>query len=227
MLELIDLTLIFSAIVALSTIFYTVLTVVLVLETRQLRYAQTEPKLVAFVEPREEFLQFAHLYISNVGAGPAFNVSVELKAESNDSGAELLIKDFSKSHFFNTGIGYIASNQRIQSPYTAFTTEFDKKIKAIFTVVIKYKSTINKEYCDSYIIDMSQFEGETRLGIPHIYSITESLKKLQGDINKITTGFRRLKVETYTYEDREREKREREECRQEQIEKSKVNSEKS
>jgi len=46
--------------------------------------SSTEPKLVAFVEPREEFVNFAHLYIQNIGTGPAFDVSFELSSNSDD-----------------------------------------------------------------------------------------------------------------------------------------------
>ncbi len=220
-------TLIFSAVVALSTVIYAVLTALLVLETRQMRRVQTEPKLVAFVEPREEFINFAHLYIQNIGSGPAFDVSFQLSAKPDDEGAQILIKDFSESRFIETGIEYLGSGQRMQSRYTAFTEEFDKKIKATFTVTVKYKSSANRKYSHSYNIDMSQFEGVGGLGTPHMYSIAQSLKKLQEDVNKITSGHRRLKVDSYSHDDREREKREREEFRNKQIAKSKQNNEKA
>ena len=220
-------TLIFSAVVALSTVIYAVLTALLVLETRQMRRVQTEPKLVAFVEPREEFINFAHLYIQNIGSGPAFDVSFELSAKPDDEGALLLIKDFSESRFLATGVEYPGSSQRIQSRYTAFTDEFDKKIKAIFTVTIRYKSSTNRKYSNSSIVDMSQFEGAGGLGTPHMYSIAESLKKLQDDVNKITSGYRRLKIDSYSHEDREREKKERDEFVKNQIAKSNQSKEKA
>ena len=72
---------------------------------------------------------------------------------------------------------------------------------------------------------MSQFEGAGGLEIPHMYSIAQSMKKLQEDIHKISTGFGKLKIESYTYEDREREQKERVEYKNEQIAKSKVNNE--
>ncbi|NVK22777.1 MAG: hypothetical protein HWD86_09685 [Kangiellaceae bacterium] len=218
-------TLVFSAVVALSTVVYAVLTALLVKETRQMRRAQTEPKLVAFVEPREEFINFAHLYFENVGSGPAFDVSFELSANKDDEGGRILISDFSKSRFLKTGVDYIGSSQRMQSHYTRFTEEFDKKIKAIFSVTVKYKSSTNRKYSDTYTIDMSQFEGAGGLGTPHMYSIAQSLKKLQEDVHKISSGFNRVKVNSYTHEDRVREEKEWEEYRNEQIAKSKANDE--
>ena len=218
-------TLIFSGVVTLSTVIYAILTALLVTETRQMRRAQTEPKIVAFVEPREEFITFGHLYIQNVGAGPALNISFELNSKPEDEGAKLLIKDFSKSRFLETGVDYIGPNQRIKSQYTAFTEEFNKKIKAIFTVTIKYKSSTNREYSDTYTIDMSQFEGAGDLGTPHLYSIAQSLKKLQEDVHKISTGFKRIKVDSYDSNDRELEQKEREDYINERISKSKATDE--
>jgi len=216
-------TLVFSAVVALSTVIYAVLTALLVTETRQMRRAQTEPKLVAFIELREEFVNFAHLYIQNVGAGPAFNVSFKLSASPDDEGGNILIDEFSESKFLETGIDYVGPNQKIQSRHTEFTKEFDKKIKAVFTVTIIYKTSSNREIRDSYKIDMSQFEGACSFGTPHLYSIAQSLNKMKDDVHHIATGFKRLKVDTYSSEDRLRENVEREERRKEQIAKQKSN----
>lgn len=213
-------TLIFSGVVALSTVVYAVLTALLVVETRQMRRAQTEPKLVAYVEPREEFINFAHLYIQNVGPGPAFDVSFKLTAKKDDEGAQLLIDDFSKSRFLETGVEYIGPTQRMRSRDTAFTQEFDKKIKAILNIELSYRSSTGKKYSDKYSIDMSQFEGAGGLGIPHLYSIAQSLKKFQEDFHRISSGFNKLKVETYSHEDRERARAEWEEQRNEMLQKS-------
>jgi len=212
-------TLIFSAVVALSTVVYAILTALLVAETMKMRRAQTDPKLVAYVKPREEFVNCAHLYIKNVGAGPAFNVSFELSADKNDEGGNILINDFNESRFLETGVDYIGPNQKLHSWYTQFTDNFDKKIKAKLTVKVNYKSSTNRDMSDTYVIDMSQFEGAGNLGTPHLYSIAQSLKKLQEDVNRISTGFKRVKVNAYTHEDREREEREREERWSEQSKK--------
>lgn len=220
-------TLIFSAVVALSTVVYAVLTALLVIETRQMRSAQTEPKIVAFVEPREEFINFAHLYFENVGSGPAFDISFEFSAHEDDEGSRILISDFSKSRFLETGVDYIGSGRKIKSRDTGFTTEFDKKIKAIFSITVKYKSSTKRKYCDTYTIDMSQFEGAGDIGTPHMYSIAQSLNKLQEDVRKISSGYNRIQVNSYTHEDRERKKKAVEEYRNEQIAKVETNDENS
>jgi len=48
--------LIFSALVAVSTMVYAVLTWKLVSETKKMREAQTEPKISVSIQPREEWI---------------------------------------------------------------------------------------------------------------------------------------------------------------------------
>lgn len=212
--------LIFSAVVALSTVVYAVLTALLVFETRRMRRAQTDPKLVAHVEPREEFVNFGHLYVRNIGLGPAFNVSFDLKPKSSGKGAQMLIDDFCKSRFLLTGLEYLGPGQHLQSNYTAFNRDYQDKIKAILEVTIKYRNAVGQKFTDICTIDISEFEGRGGLGKPHLYSIAQSLEKLEKDISSLTTGFRKLKVDSYDHEDRERDHKEWEKMHEEIQQKS-------
>ena len=105
----------------------------------------------------------------------------------------------------------------MRSRDAAFTQGFEKKIKAILNVELSYRSSTGRKYSDKYSIDMSQFEGAGGLGTPHLYSIAQSLKKLQEDFHRISSGFNKLKVETYSHEDRERARAEWEEQRNEML----------
>ena len=49
---------IFSGLVAFSTIIYAFLTWSLVLETRKMREAQTEPNIIITIQPSEEWINF-------------------------------------------------------------------------------------------------------------------------------------------------------------------------
>ena len=59
-------TLIFTMVVALATVAYVVLTWSLVSETKKLREDQTEQKISAIIQPREEWLNFMDLIIQNI-----------------------------------------------------------------------------------------------------------------------------------------------------------------
>jgi hypothetical protein len=117
----------------------------------------------------------------------------------------------------DTGVEYIGPAQRMRSRDTTFTQEFGKKIRATVNVELSYQSSTGRKFSDMYTIDMSQFEGAGGLGTPHLYSIAQSLKKIQEDFNRLSTGFNKLKVETYSHEDRERAKAEWEKQRGEML----------
>jgi len=204
-------TLLFAGVVAISTVIYATLTAFLVFETRRMRRAQTEPKLTAYFEPIEELVNFGHLYIKNIGLGPAFNISFDLTSEGSASGGADLIKDFSSTKFLETGVQYLGPDQALRSGYTAFTENFEEKLKAIIAIKIRYYNSTNLKHEELYKIDLSELEGTGRLGKPHLYSIAQSLEKIQKDIGHLASGFNKLKVHVYDNDDRERERKEREE----------------
>lgn len=206
-------TLLFTAVVALSTVVYAVLTALLVFETRQMRKAQTEPRLSAYFEPIEEYVNFGHLYIKNIGLGPAFDISISIKSSGSKEGSEYLINDFGKTKFMEKGINYLAPNQMLRSGYTSMVENYNEKIKSILLVTLDYRSADRKKHKELFTIDFSEIEGYGSLGKPHLYSIAQSLEKIQKDVGHISTGFHKLKVHVYDNEDREREKLEWEETR--------------
>lgn len=74
-------TVIFSALVAIATLVYAILTWRLVSETRKMREAQTEPNISVTIQPREEWMNFVDLIIQNIGLGPAYNIKFEINPD--------------------------------------------------------------------------------------------------------------------------------------------------
>ena len=77
-------TVIFTAVVAIATGVYAILTWRLVSETRKMREAQTEPKVSAIIQPKEEWLNFIDLVVQNVGLGPAYNINFQVNPDFED-----------------------------------------------------------------------------------------------------------------------------------------------
>lgn len=69
---------IFSGLVAISTVVYAVLTWQLVSETRKMREAQQEPKFLVTTQPREDSLDFVEMIVKNIGLEPAYEVKFEI-----------------------------------------------------------------------------------------------------------------------------------------------------
>ncbi|MFL5804790.1 MAG: hypothetical protein ACJ8CR_23980, partial [Roseiflexaceae bacterium] len=68
-------------VVALSTVFYVLLTRRLVLETIKLRRAGTEPDIAVYLERRER--GSIDMVIRNIGSGPAYNLVLDLEPEND------------------------------------------------------------------------------------------------------------------------------------------------
>lgn len=180
----------FTAVVALSTLFYAGLTAWLVIETRKLRKVQTEPKIVAYVDIIDGWLHFPRLYIENVGAGPAYNIKFSIKTDDENEGGKLLIEDFSSPRFLVDGLEYLGPNQKRRSNVSEFLKDTEKKLNAVFTVEIKYTNSTKKQYCDSYTIDISEFKGTIEVGTPPAQSVAKSLESIQKDITAFLRTFK-------------------------------------
>ncbi len=176
----------FAGVVAASTVFYAILTRSLVAETKKMRETQTEPKIAVWFRPREEEINFGHLYVRNIGLGPAFNVSFEISEETETPGGQMLIKDFSEAQFLNTGLKYLGPGQELQSGPSSFLKNFGEKIKAVLTVKIKYSGATKREYEDVYKLEMAEFKGYSKFGDPPLHSMAKSIQKIQEDIARIS-----------------------------------------
>ncbi len=215
---------VFSGIVMLATVVYAVLTAALVKETRQMREAQTEPRIEVAAIPLEEFVNIITLRVKNIGLGPAYDVRFQLRGESQSAGESELIQDFSKSQFLEIGLRYLGPGEALRSRYTQMTKNFEAKIKARLIVEVTYHNAIGRCYKNTIPVYFEEFEGYGTLGTPHLYSIAKSMEKIEENVEHLTTGFRRLRVDTYSERDRSKEAEEWEQYRQKATKQSEHNS---
>ncbi len=218
------LTVIFSAVVTVSTVVYAVLTAVLVAETRRMRRAQTEPKLEVVTKARDEWIALIHVYVRNIGLGPAYDISFDIYAESGGEGAQALIDDFTRANFLRAGLKYLGPGQELVSGYSQMTERYEQKIESALMFVVRYRSAAGRTCQENFRLDFSEFKGRTQIGRPHLYTIAQNLEKIQKDIHHLTTGFRRIRADVYNSEDREKERKQWEEHRKHRAEKSEESS---
>lgn len=218
---------IFTGVVTISTVVYAILTGLLVAETRRMRQAQTEPRVEVIIKSREEWISLIHVYVRNVGLGPAYDITFEISAEAGEEGAKALIENFTRAQFFNTGLRYLGPGQEVVSDHSQMTEKFESKIESVLIFVVRYKGSTGKNYMNRYRIDLSEFKGRTQIGKPHLYAIAQHLEKIQQDFSRIATGFNRIKADVYSSEDREKEEKEWKVEREQIIEKTKKGGERS
>ena len=145
----------FSGVVALSTVIYAVLTWRLVIETRRMRVAQTEPMItINYYTRRESTFDFdIDLCIKNVGGGPAIDIKFESEPDFEHRKGQRL----SKLGLFKNGLNYLepGGERRFYLTRLAGKQEYDPPFKITAT----YKGTVGKQKTDRFIIDFSEMEG--------------------------------------------------------------------
>jgi hypothetical protein len=199
------LTVLFTAVVTIATAVYAVLTWVLVTETRMMREVQTEPKLQVSVESFDFAIQIVRLHIRNIGLGPALKVVFSPRVISGGVPAKKLLEEFTQVNFFKVGLAHFGPGQEKVSSYTQLTEDHDGKMASVLGIDVTYSSTTGKTYSETLVVDMSELKGSYQLGTPNAYAIAKSLEKIQEDINRIATGYRRIKADVYTSQDRAEE----------------------
>lgn len=209
------LTVIFTAVVTLATAIYAVLTWILVSETRQMRKVQTEPRIQITIDALDIAIHLVRLKIKNIGQGPAIELKLAPRALTQTEATDELIQDFTKSNYFKTGLKYFGPGEERVSHFTEMTKNHNGKIEAVIGFYLTYSSLSGQRYSHEVVIDMTEYKGTYRLGTPHLYSIANSLKKIQEDLQRFGSGWHRLKVDAYDSEDRELERKQNEEMREE------------
>lgn len=195
-------TLLFSGVVAFSTLVYAFLTWGLVKETKNMREAQVEPRIAITLEPNDEFIGFIFLKIENVGLGSAYKINLNLEGNFKYQEEKWL----SEVGFFKNGISYLSPKQHLKFFLTSMTENYEEKIKAKFEIRMVYCDCLGKKHEDQILCDFSQFEGMRQLGKPPLHTISKSLeeinKKLDVPIKSKLSAFR---VVAYTKEEYEKE----------------------
>jgi hypothetical protein len=198
----------FTAVVTISTVIYAVLTGKLVSETKRMREVQTEPRIEMTIKSFDFAIQIIRLHVRNIGLGPAINVKFNPRVLAGGDPAEALLKEFTQSNFFKIGLIYLGPKQERYSHYTKMTQGHGGKIASVLIIEISYESTTGVKYKELATIDMSELKGEYQLGKPSLYSIANSLEKIQTDISHITSGHKKIGAQVYTAEDRLKEQEE-------------------
>ena len=166
--------LVFSGIVAFSTLVYAFLTWRLVSETKRLRMVQTEPMVSVTYHPREEWINFIDFRIKNVGAGPALDIKFEVEPDFE----YVRDKRLSELNLFQHGLKYLGPGDERRFFLTSLTENGDEKVEKPFEVKVTYLGTIGGKKTDRYVIDFSELEGILQLGKPPLYEIADSVKDL-------------------------------------------------
>jgi hypothetical protein len=199
------LTLVASFVSMFAAIVVAVLTYTLATENRILRKAGTEPDVVAYLLPDQRSINLLNLVVANVGRGAAFGVELEfigdLKALKK-SGVRLAGK--SKLPILSV----LPQDERFVQFFGSFL-EFSE-IESIpdFTFHVRYQTSKGEVKTGTSRASVADFLGVTRVGNSPEHDTAEALKQIAKSVEG-WGGLSRLKVETITAAEVQREQQAR------------------
>ena len=199
------LTVVFAAVVAISTVVYAILAWGLISEIRRMREAQIEPKIDITLKVLDFAADIVQLYVRNTGPGPAKNVKFTSGAISGGEAAESLLEEFGKANFLKAGLNYFSPGHELHSGYARMAREIEAKTASVLAYDVEYESVTGKKYKDRITIDMSELKAINQLGRPNLYTIARSLEAIRNDLSSMINDHKKIRADVYTAEDRARE----------------------
>ena len=189
---------VFTGVVAGSTVLYMLITGWLAIENRKMRLAQTEPKVSVQLELND---QIGHggmqLAIRNEGMGPAESITFEFEGNPDLFTSNGMPTPINEVPVIKDGLKYLGSGR--QFTFTLgwlFGEAFEQAKEHPWIFHVKYKNQTGQLRSDSYVLHFSQFShlmiGE---GDP-LRKIANSLESIKKELGFWGTGFHKLQVVT-------------------------------
>lgn len=172
-----------SMIGGLSTSVVAVLTIRLIRENRLLRKAGDSPKVVAHFELHPDGNGGLNMALSNVGTGPAFDVSFSFEREAGDFENYKVIVDYAKER---PAMTMIAQGEKVRFLFAMGFELFRPKDPSVgtqlkpFNVRVSWRASMGKELIsEKYRLDVSAYAGlPGMLSKPPLIRIADDLSKI-------------------------------------------------
>lgn len=179
--------LLFSGIVAISTLVYAFLTWGLVSETRKMRKVQTEPSLHVFIEARDEHNEITDMYIQNIGMGVACNLKFKVLSDFMYYRSSNLSKDYwlKDIHLLQNGLKALAPNQKIRVFSTSYRNVRELNSNTYIEIGIEYTNSIGDKYDFPYLLDFFTLPANG-MSIPD--PLVKSVEKIENYMDKISSN---------------------------------------
>ncbi len=188
-------------ITAWATVALVLATVALAYLTWILAKATSRASVVVTIEPNPAAIQFLDIHIINEGNAAAYDVQIRFDPELPASGGQFsAIKVPSRIAMFVAG-------QRIISSLCEAFVILDNSYE--ITVSWKVSPRSWRRQAITYAFDLSHMNNLSRLGNDPAIQSADELKKIRETLDKMITGFSRLKVDVHSQEDRDRERDQR------------------
>lgn len=227
---------------AFATLTIAVLTIVLAKETwglrliqlsqiEQIRKDSIKPSIGLYLKSSPAGFNFIDVHVTNNGSGTAQNIQFTFKSASEDAQDvyEHLLSNLNKLVILEKGISTLSSGEHRSSYLFSFIDlhqKFgEKALECVTEVDITFEDIEGSKYSSKSFFNFTEYKGVSELGGGDpLQKISSHLEKIQKDVGHFASGFKKIKTDVYTSEDRQAERDEWEKRRAEQQNANKQNS---
>ncbi len=177
---------IFSGLVTLSTIVYSILTWKLVSETRKIRKFQNTPDINIFFERAEADASFVYIVFKNSGLGHAKNVKFEILKDFEFYDNQHF--EIKKKGIIKDGLENFYSNQFYKFFITDLSQKNAEKRDDNIIIQVTYYDIDDSKVIKKFNLSFSGVSGTSVLSPPDNYvgRIAHELKEIKQQLKKIT-----------------------------------------
>ena len=190
---------VFTGVVALSTVVYAILTWNLVSETRRMREVQTEPRVTVRLEQDHTGQSGYELVVSNSGQGPAKNLRFQFKGDPSHFRNSFLgtaPPTVDQLPLIRDGLDYMEAGEVFRFTLGSVTPEeFRRASESPWKFTTTYESLYGKKKKETFVVQVSHFEGGV-FDTNWVEQISDSLTKMQMDLSRLTNRTALLHVVT-------------------------------
>jgi hypothetical protein len=185
---------------AVATILLWLVTKRLYAATQRLAEASARPQIVAVIRPNKWSINHADIEITNTGNATAFDIIIEFDPPIDRTGT------MANRPMPLQKISLLRPNDSISSSLT----DINSILKSRYSVTISWKSSPNSctKQVLNYILDMNDYNGWGNLGsVDPLTAIAKQIENIRNDWRNITSGSKKINVNSFTSEDRDREQK--------------------
>lgn len=186
----------FTGVVAVSTVAYAILTWKLVSETRRMRQVQTEPRVSMQLELGSGVGHGGlQLEIRNEGMGPATEIRFEFDGDANYFTNRGLGRPITEVPVIKEGIDYLGPDRNFSFVLGwLFGEDFSRAMEAPWKFNVAYKNLSGKKMKDTFILDFSQFSHLIVGAADPLRNIEKHLDAIQKELKSWSTGTRKPQI---------------------------------
>jgi len=155
-----------SIVIAICTILYTVINLMLWFESRATRKQKITPHVIAFLKSAENHMTL-ELHIKNIGDGIAKNVKIKTLKDYNQFGKEGLL--ISELGIMKNGFNSFPPQYELKYYIHTFTEIYDKEKGESLKFELYYESSDKRKFTETIELPFKQLLGQNYSTPPETY----------------------------------------------------------